>query len=200
MKTRGWLGVLNIAFGLVCVLLSTVVLAYPELDILTLILMLVIALLAIGFARTMVGVFAEYIPDWLRAINVGAGLLEIVVTYAIILYTQYIAQTTQALIQLLSVALLVHATTTALIGRFVETLPRLFRGLCVIIGLLNIFLSALAFFSIPYGFGFLTAVYTLSIGYLSNGMLEIILGIIGTRRRRNEDLLGTVDSMVRKGL
>lgn len=200
MKTRGWLGVFHIVFGLVCVLLSTVVLAYPGLDILTLIVILVIALLATGFARTMVGVFAEYIPDWLRALNMGAGLLEIIVTFAIILYTQYLTQATQALIQLLSAALLVHATTNALIGRFAEILPHLLRGLCVIIGLLNIFLSVLAFFSIPYGFGFLTAVHTLSIGYLSNGMIEIILGIIGTRRRRNDDLLDTIDSMVQKGL
>jgi hypothetical protein len=194
------LGVLHIVFGLVCVLLSTVVLAYPELDILTLTYMLMIALLVIGLARIIFGAFAKYIPDWLRALNMGAGLLEIGVTFAIILYTQYITQATQALIQLLSTTLLVHAITAALIGRFVETLPRLLRGLCVIIGLLNIFLSALAFFSIPFGFGFLTAVYTLSICYLSTGMIEIILGIIGIRRRRNDDLLDTVNTMVRKGL
>jgi hypothetical protein len=158
-----------------------------------------IALLVIGLARIIFGAFAKYIPDWLRALNVAAGLLEIVVTFAIILYTQYITQATQTLIQLLSTALLVHAITTALIGRFIKTLSGLLRGLCVVIGLLNIFLSALAFFSIPYGFGFLTAVYTLSIGYLSTGMLEIILGIIGIGRRRNDDLLDTVDSLVRKG-
>jgi hypothetical protein len=194
------LGVLQIVFGLVCVLLSAVVLVYPGLDILILIVMLVIALLAIGFARTIVGLFAKYIPEWLRALNVGAGLLEIVVTFAIILYTQYLTQTTQALIQLLSAALLVHASISALIGGFVEVLPRLLRGLCVIVGLLNIFLSALAFLSIPYGFGFLTAVHSLSIGYLSNGMLEIILGIVGIRRRRKDDILGAQNSIVQKEL
>lgn len=194
------MGVLHIVFGLVCVMLSTVVLTYPELDILTLTYMLMIALLVIGLARIIFGAFAKYIPDWLRALNAGAGLLEIVVTFAIILYTQYITQATQTLIQLLSTALLVHAITTALIGRFVKTLPRLLRGLYMIIGLLNIFLSALAFFSIPYGFGFLTAVYTLSIGYLSTGMLELILGIVGIRRRRNDDMLGAINSIVQKGL
>jgi uncharacterized protein involved in cysteine biosynthesis len=159
-----------------------------------------IALLVIGLARIIFGAFAQYIPDWLRALSVGAGLLEIAVTFAIILYTQYLTQATQALIQLLSAALLVHGITDFLIGRFVETLPRLLRGLCAIIGFFNVILSVFAFFSIPFGFGFLTAVRTLSICYLSSGMLGIILGIIGIRRRQNEDLLDTIDSMVQKGV
>jgi uncharacterized membrane protein HdeD (DUF308 family) len=192
------LGVLHIVFGFVGVLLSTVVLAYPGLDILTLILILVIALIAIGLARTMVGVFAEYMPDWLRTLNVGGGLFEIVVTIMIILSTQYITQTTQELIRLLSVALLVHGTISALIGRFVETLPRLLRGLCVIIGLLNIALSTWAFVSTPLGL--LTSIRTLSIGYLSTGIIEIILSIFVIRRSRNDDLLDTINPMVQEEL
>jgi hypothetical protein len=157
--------------------------------------MLAIALLVIGIARVIVGVYGEYMPDWLRALNIGGGLLAIVITFANVLYTQNITQT---LIQLLSIALLIHGTISALIGRFVETLPRLLRGLCVIIGLLNIALSTLAFVSTPLGF--LTSIHTLSIGYLSTGIIEIILGILVIRRSRNDDTLDAINSMVQKEL
>lgn len=194
MKAQGWLRALIIIFGLICVLLSTLVLAYPGLDIVTLILMLATALLVIGLARIIIGVFAEYIPDWLRALNVGAGLLAIVVTITNMLYPQYL---TQALIQLLSLALLVHGTTSALIGRLVTTLPSLPRGLFMIFGFSSIALSVAAFISIPLGF--LTSIYMLSIGYLLSGIAEIVLGITGIRRSQNDDLLGKIDLMVQKG-
>jgi uncharacterized membrane protein HdeD (DUF308 family) len=172
-----WLRVLNVVFGLICVLLSAVVLTYPGLDILTVILILAAALLVVGLARIIVGVFAEYIPIRLRAINVGAGILEIVVTITIMLYPQYITQT---LIQLLSAALLVHGTTSAAIGIYARALPGLLRGLFVVAGLLGITLSVAAFISIPLGF--LTSVYMLSIGYLSNGIVEAIWGITVPKR------------------
>lgn len=176
VKSQGWLRTLNIIFGLICVLLSTVVLAYPGLGILTLILILATALLVVGLARVIVGVFAEYIPIRLREISVGAGIFEIAVTLTNILYPQYLAQT---LIQLLSAALLVHATIGALIGGYARTLPSLLRGLFIVVGLLGITMSVAAFISIPVGF--LASVYMLSVGYLLNGIVEIVLGLTGIR-------------------
>lgn len=176
MKTQGWLRVRYIVVGLACVLLSTVVLVYPGLDILTLILMLSTALLVFGLARIIDGVFAEYFPYRFRIFNVGVGLFEIVVTITNMLYPQYITQT---LIQLLSVALLVHGTTNALIGRFAVILPSLSRGLSVVFGSSSLALSVAAFISIPLGF--LTSLYMLSIGYLLSGIAEIVLGITGIR-------------------
>lgn len=48
-------------------------------------------------------------------------------------------------------------------------------------------MSVAAFISIPVGFQ--ASVYMLSIGYLSTGIAEIILGITGTKRSQNADLL-----------
>jgi uncharacterized membrane protein HdeD (DUF308 family) len=184
VKTQGWLGVRYIVVGLVCVLLSTVVLAYPGLDIVTIILMLSTTLLVFGLARIIDGVFAEYLPYRFRIFSVGVGLFEIVVTITNMLYPQYITQT---LIQLLSTALLVHGTTSALIGRFAATLPSLPRGLLMVFGLSSIALSVAAFISIPLGF--FTSLYMLSIGYLLNGISEIVLGITGIRQSQNDGLL-----------
>jgi uncharacterized membrane protein HdeD (DUF308 family) len=170
------MGVRYIVVGLACVLLSTVVLAYPGLDIVTNILMLSTALLIFGLARIIDGIFAEYLPYRFRIFSVGVGLFEIVITITNMLYPQYITQT---LIQLLSVALLVHGTTNALIGRFAMILPNLSRGLSVVFGLFSLAFSVAAFISIPLGF--LTSLYMLSIGYLLSGITEIALGITGIR-------------------
>ena len=176
MKTQGWLRALNIVFGLFCVVLSAVVLAYRGLDIPTLILIIATALLVVGLDRIIFGIFAKHISIRLRTINVGAGLLEIGITMTTMVYSQYVART---LIELLSVALLVHGANSAVIGRFVRNLPSLLRGLFVVVGLLSISLSVIVFVSVPLGS--LTLVYILSIGYLLNGIIAIILGITGVK-------------------
>jgi uncharacterized membrane protein HdeD (DUF308 family) len=169
------------------------VLAFPGLDIVTIVLMLSTTLLIFGLARIIDGVFAEYIPTRLREISGGVGILEIVVTITTMIYSQYITQT---LIQLLSFVLLVHGITSALIGGFAETLPRLLRGLFMIAGLLSITLSAVAFMSIPLGF--LVTVYMLAIGYLSSGIAEIILGITALKRGTRDDLSDEMKAMEQK--
>jgi uncharacterized membrane protein HdeD (DUF308 family) len=55
----------------------------------------------------------------------------------------------------------------------------------MVFGLSSIVLSVAAFISIPLGF--LTLLYMLSIGYLLNGIAEIVLAITGTRRSQNDD-------------
>jgi uncharacterized membrane protein HdeD (DUF308 family) len=179
VKAQGWLRGLSIVFGLICVLLSAVVLAYPGLDILTLVLILATALLVVGLGRIVVGIFAEFISFRLRIIEVGAGLLGIAITItAMLFYPQLITQT---LIQLLSIALLVHGIINAAIGGFGGTLPTLPRGLFVVVGLLSIALSAIAFVS--SSISFLSLVYILSIGYLLIGIGDIILGATGIKRK-----------------
>jgi uncharacterized membrane protein HdeD (DUF308 family) len=193
VKIQVWLGVLDIVLGLVSVLLSTIVLTYPGLDILTLVLMLAGALLVIGLARVIFGAFGDNFPDWLRTVNVVAGLFEIAVTLTCVLFPQSITQT---LIQLLSFALLVHGAISILVGRFAADLPSLPRALLMLFGLSSVALSVAALISMPLGF--LTLVYMLSIGYLLNGIAEIMLGVTGIRWSQNGGLLGRIDSTVQK--
>ncbi len=80
MKAPGWLRALDIVFGLIAIALSIVVLLYPELAILTLIFLLSVALLIIGIARIIVGIFAKYLSDGLRAINAGTGILVLILS------------------------------------------------------------------------------------------------------------------------
>lgn len=176
MKAPSWLRAFDIVFGLIAIMLSIVVLLYSELAILTLILILSIVLLVAGIARILAGIFAKYLSDGLRAINVGAGILALVLAIVAMLYPQL---ATQVLIYLLSFALLIHGITRVVIGGFAKVFPSWLRGLLVVIGLVTIILSVVVF--VYTTLGLLTLVFLLSIAFLLNGVARIVSGITGIR-------------------
>ncbi len=176
MRAPGWFRALDAVFGLIAIILSVVVLAYPELAILTLILILSVGLLVIGIARIFGGIFAKYLPDGLRIINVGVGALAVILAIVAILYPQLAAQ---MLIYLLSFALMLNGIARVVIAGFVKAFPGWFRGLLLLVGALTIVLSVVVVIS-P-AFGFLTLVFMLSIAFLLNGIARILSGITGIR-------------------
>jgi uncharacterized membrane protein HdeD (DUF308 family) len=176
MKAPGWLRALDIVFGLIAVILSVVVLAYQELAILTMIFVLSIVLLVVGIARIFGGIFATYLSDGMRAVNIGTGILALVLGAIALLYTNL---TTQVMIYILSFALLLNGIARLAIGGFARVFPRWLRGFFVIVGLLTIVLSVFVFVS-P-GLGFLALVLMLSFTFLFNGIARIVQGIAGTQ-------------------
>lgn len=177
VKSPGWLRALDVIFGLITIMLSMVVLAYPELAVLTLIFVLSFALLVVGIARIIIGMFGKHLSDGLRAVNLGAGILTFVLAIVALLYPQL---ATQTLIYLLSAALLLLGIARVVIGRFAKVFPGWLRGLLVIIGLLTIAFSVAVFMF--EDFGFLTLVVMLSFVFLLNGIARIASGITGARR------------------
>ena len=175
-KAPGWLRALDVILGLIAVALSIAVLMYPELAILTLIFTLSVALLVIGIARVIIGIFAKYLSDELRALNLGAGILALALAIVAIFYPQL---ATQMLIYLLSFALMFNGIVRVMIGGFAKVFPNWLRGLLVVVGMLTIVLSVVVVIS-P-AFGFLTLVFLLSIAFLLNGMVRIVSGITGVR-------------------
>ena len=177
MKAPSWLRALDIVFGLIAIILSIVVLVYQELAILTLIFVLSIALVIIGIARVFGGIFAKYLSDGLRAVHVGTGILALVLAIVAMLYTEL---ATQALIYLVSFALLIHGTARIVTGGFCKVFPSWLRGLLVVVGILTIVLAAFVFLSPKLGF--LALVLMLSFTFLFNGIARIAQGIAGTQK------------------
>lgn len=163
-------------FGLIAIILSVVVLVYQDLAILTMIFVLSIVLLVVGIARIFGGIFAKYLSDGMRAVNVGIGILALVLGAIALLHTDL---TTQVLIYILSFALLLNGIARLVIGGFARLLPSWLRGLLTVVGLLIIILSVVVFVS-P-AFGELTLVLILSITFLLNGIARIVSGITGIR-------------------
>lgn len=176
IRAPGWLRALDIVFGLIAIILSVVVLVYQDLAILTMIFVLSIVLLVVGIARIFGGIFAKYLSDGMRAVNVGIGILALVLGAIALLHTDL---TTQVLIYILSFALLLNGIARLVIGGFARLLPSWLRGLLTVVGLLTIILSVVVFVS-P-AFGELTLVLILSIKFLLNGIARIVSGITGIR-------------------
>jgi len=175
-RAPGWLRAFDIIFGLIAVILSVVVLAYQELAILTMILVLSLVLLVTGIARIISGIFAKYLSDGIRALNVGIGIVAIVLAIVALLYTDL---TTQVLIYILSFVLLLNGVARLVIGGFGRVFPKWLRGFFVVVGVLTIVLSVIVFVS-P-SLGFLALVLLLSFTFMFNGIARIIQGITGTR-------------------
>jgi uncharacterized membrane protein HdeD (DUF308 family) len=166
-KAPGWLRAFDVVFGLIAVILSVVVLAYQELAILTMILVLSVVLLVTGIARIFNGVFARYLSDGIRAANIALGIVALV----------YADLTTQLLIYILSFALLLNGVARLVIGEFGKAFPKWLRAFFAVVGVLTIILAALVF--VYSDLGFLALVLLLSFTFMFNGIARIIQGVTG---------------------
>lgn len=175
-RTPGWLRALDIVFGLIAVILSVVVLAYQELAILTMILVLSIVMLITGIARIFNGLFAKYFSDGIRAVNVGIGIVAIALGIVALVYTDI---TTQLLIYILSFALLLNGVARLVIGGFARAFLKWLRAFFAVVGILTIILAALVF--VYSDLGFLALVLLLSFTFMFNGTARVIQGITGTQ-------------------
>jgi len=175
-KAPGWLRAFDIIFGLISVILSVVVLVYQEVAILTLIFVLSIVLLVTGIARIINGLFAKYLSNGIRAVNVGIGIVAIALGIVALLYTDL---TTQLLIYILSFALLLNGVARLVIGGFAKAFPKWLRGFFAVVGILTIILAVVVF--VYSELGFLALVLMLSFTFMFNGIARIIQGIMGTQ-------------------
>ena len=174
IKVPNWLRSLDIIFGLISVILSAVILDYQELAILTLIFILSLILLVIGIARIFGGIFANYLSSGMRILNVGIGIVAIILAVISLVFTDF---TIQLLIYIISFALLLNGVARLLIGGFAKALPKWLRGFFVAVGLLTIGLSIVVF--VYSDLGFLALVLMLSVTFMFNGIARIAQGIIG---------------------
>jgi uncharacterized membrane protein HdeD (DUF308 family) len=173
-KAPGWLRAFDVVFGLIAVILSVVVLAYQELAILTMILVLSVVLLVTGIARIFNGVFARYLSDGIRAANVAIGIVAIALGIVALVYADL---TTQLLIYILSFALLLNGVARLVIGEFGKAFPKWLRAFFAVVGVLTIILAALVF--VYSDLGFLALVLLLSFTFMFNGIARIIQGVTG---------------------
>ena len=178
-KSPTWLRIVDIIFGVVSIMASVGVLSYRELTISTLVMVLSVVLLIIGFARLLSGLFSKDLSDSLRAINVGTGMFALLLAGVTIFYPQL---ATQMVIVLLAFALLINGLARAVIGTFARIFPSWFRGLLVLVGLFTIVLSFVVLISPEVGS--VTLIYLLSISFLINGATRIVSGITGKRKKQ----------------
>ena len=96
-------------------------------------------------------------------------MIALVLSIVAILYPNI---TTQVLIYILSIVLLLNGVTRLVIGEFARAFPKWFRGFFFVVGLLTIVLSVVV--SLFSAFGFLALVLMISFTFMFNGIARIV--------------------------
>jgi len=187
-KMPGWTRAAEIVLGLISLVAGIWVLAYPGLAVLSLILLLSIGLIFLGWRDVVVGVMGKFLPTWLRAADIVFGILAFVLSVVVIL-SPSVAVTT--LVVLLYFALLVRGVAALSMAGAAKMLPQRLRAASAAVGVLSIIL-ALIFLVFP-GLAIGTLIFLLSIGLLFVGIEAITAGVIG---REIVPLIGSVQRKV----
>jgi len=187
-KMPGWTRAAEIVLGLISLVAGVWVLAYPDLAVLSLILLLSIGLIFLGWRDVVVGVMGKFLPTWLRAADIVFGILAFVLS-VVVIFSPSVAVTT--LVVLLYFALFVRGVAALSMAGAAKMLPPRLRGASAAVGVLSIIL-ALVFLVFP-GLAIGTLIFLLSIGLLFVGLEAIAAGVIG---REIVPLIGSVQSKI----
>jgi uncharacterized membrane protein HdeD (DUF308 family) len=171
---------LQIIFGSIAILLSTVVLSFlvvfPGATLLTIILFLSVVFLIVGIERIAVG-SSPLSSKKIRITNIVLGLAIVGLS---IFLMQFPIVTSASLVILGAVALLISGIARIVQG-ITREMPKLSKGLIIGVGVLSIAIS-LIIIANPISMGLVLLVIVLTGTLLVKGIEMIFLGARGTRR------------------
>ena len=167
--TSGWLRVLRILFGLIAIGASFYVLASPGFAVYTLVLLLSFAMIMIGVSRLARGLSHSLFSKAHRVIDVIAGVLGIILGFAVISFPLMGALT---LIFLLAIATMVNGIGSIVIGAVATRLQKWVRVFLVAAGLLVVVFSFIVF-ATP-AIGAITLIVILSVSLMVHGIESIV--------------------------
>jgi uncharacterized membrane protein HdeD (DUF308 family) len=167
--------IVQIVLGAIAVVLSLVIIINPGIGIVTLILLLSITLLIVGFERIAAGIFAD-LKRSSRAGNIVLGALTIVLGFAVIAFP---ALATIFLVTLLSVGLFFLGIARIIHGAINNNISKWSRALLIGVGILSIAVSFVVLAFPLLGVFLLTLV--IAINLLIIGIESIAYGASGKR-------------------
>ena len=208
MRSPTWFRLLQMGIGVVSIIASMIVIAYPNLAVFTIIILISIVLLIVGIERIITGLLSSspsplsssLLPpissgsSWLsiylarssRLINIGLGILAIAFAIVALAFPIFAAG---FLIALVSFALLFSGIARIIHGGILEggqrkDIPVWSRVFRIGVGALSIALSVIVIAFPTFGIFFLALI--LSVALLINGIEMIFLATTG-RKLTGED-------------
>lgn len=176
VKSPSWLRSVQIGLGAISIILSIAILTYPGIAIFTVILMLSITLLMVGFERIATGI-APLRHKSSRWTNIGLGVLVVALGFAVMSFPIH---TAAFLILLGGIALLFNGIARIIQGITHKQSSRWSRAFLVGVGALSIAVSALVVIH-PLTIGVVLLALSISIALLINGIQMMAVGIGGRR-------------------
>ncbi|CAN5552884.1 hypothetical protein BH18THE2_BH18THE2_36750 [soil metagenome] len=174
-KSPGWMRAVQIGLGIIALVLSAYVLAFPAITFVTIVYVLGIVLLIVGIERVISGIF-EHSPGGSRWGSVGLGILVIIIALIVMAFP---VGTGVFLLILLALALLFDGIARVIHGFGNKTRGKANRTFSIIAGVIAIGLS-IAIMASPI-FGAELIGILLAIALIIIGIQIIVAGITGSR-------------------
>jgi|SRR5271157_2407872 len=172
-KQPAWLRGLEIATGVLTLVLAAIVLAYPGLALATLIVLLSFGLIFLGVRS--VGIFAhKHLPSGHRWLSLISGILSFFLAVFVLIFPGYALLT---LIWLLSFGLLFYGIWIISVAYMRKTTSGGLKALSIVIGILDIILSVMVF--VYPGLALASLVVLLGAAMLLSGIETIVSGVVG---------------------
>jgi uncharacterized membrane protein HdeD (DUF308 family) len=176
-KSPGWMRAIQIGLGIIALILSVYVLAFPAATFVAIVWILGIVLLVVGIERVISGIF-EHRPGRSRWSSVGLGILVIILAIIVLAFP---ASVGVFLIILLAIALLFDGIARLVHGITDRTRGRGSRIFKIVVGVIEIALS-IAIMASPLLGADIVGIL-IAIGLLIAGIQIIVAGVTGTRFR-----------------
>jgi uncharacterized membrane protein HdeD (DUF308 family) len=177
MNSPRWLQFVEVGLGAIAIIITIVTLTYPGITTQTIIQLVSIVLLIIGFEKIVIGIAFPSPSKSYRLANIGLGPLIIALAIVLVSYPQS-HQVPQ--VALGALALLCNGIGKIIEGARGKEIPRWSKGLLLGVGTLNIAVSVLAItHSLPES----ALARSVSITLLVTGIQMIISGI-GIKKHR----------------
>ena len=173
-KMPGWTRALEIVLGIASLIAGIWVLIYPGIAVLTLILLLSIGLIFLGWRDVAIGVMGKILPTWLRAANIILGILAFALSVLVIV-SPGLGQLT--LILILYIALFVRGIAGISMGAAAKMFSTPLRAASIAVGVLAIILAIIDL-AVP-SIGIATLIFLFSFALIFTGIEAIAVGIIG---------------------
>jgi uncharacterized membrane protein HdeD (DUF308 family) len=174
-KSPVWMRALQIGIGIIALVLSAYVLAYPASTFVTIVYFLGIVLLIVGIERVIGGLF-EHSSGKSRWGSVGLGILVIILALVVMAFP---IGTGVFLLILLAIALLFDGIARVIHGIGDKTLDKATRIFSIVAGVIAIGLSIMIMASPLLGAVFIGIL--LAIALIIIGIEIIVAGITGSR-------------------
>jgi uncharacterized membrane protein HdeD (DUF308 family) len=174
-KSPGWMRAVQIGLGIIALVLSAYVLAYPAMTFVTIVYVLGIVLLIVGIERVISGIF-DRSPGKSRWGSVGLGILVIIIALIVMAYP---AGTGVFLLILLAIALFLDGIARVIHGFGHKTAGKATRIFLIVAGLIEIGLSIAIFASPVLGAALIGIL--LAIALIIVGIQIIVAGVTGSR-------------------
>ena len=179
IKSPGWMRLAQIGLGIVAIILSIYVLAFPSLTLVTIALVLAVVLFVVGIERVISGIFLQGKHRWT---NIGLGVLVIILS---IISMVFPVATGIFLLIFLAYVLLFDGISRVIHGIADKSSNKASRIFSIVAGAISIALSVMIIASPFIGAVFVSIL--LSISLLIVGIQMITSGAIGSRLVNERD-------------